>query len=178
MKSQAGLNRLRGEIDRIDDAILDLIEKRIALSSEIAAAKACAADELLIRPRREAEVVSRLQSRKVHSNPESIEIIWRELIGQGRQAQARLELLLWSSGDRRLFEACVKRHFGAAAPIGWADGPEAAIDGARTGNVVAVLDHRPSELSDGLIIFDVIRDPAGEDCAFAVGRLDEEEAAV
>jgi chorismate mutase len=49
MKSQAGLNRLRGEIDRIDDAILDLIEKRIALSSEIAAAKACAADELLIR---------------------------------------------------------------------------------------------------------------------------------
>ena len=49
------LDALRSEIDRIDDALLELVEQRLAASLAIAARKDADGDRLLkLRPRREA----------------------------------------------------------------------------------------------------------------------------
>ena len=50
---------LRAQLDRIDDDILDQLERRLAVSLEIAAAKEAEGDRrLMLRPRRQAAILS------------------------------------------------------------------------------------------------------------------------
>ena len=59
-----GLAALRAELDGIDDQILDLIERRLAASVEIAAAKDAEGDRhLKLRPRRQTQILERLKAR-------------------------------------------------------------------------------------------------------------------
>ena len=176
MTDDSELESLRREIDSLDDSILDLIERRAALSEKIAAAKAAAPGRLPIRPGREAAVLERLKRRARGTGPDVIEAIWRELMGQSRQAQGPLTLVLCTSQDRPLFEARVRAHFGSSSPIEWVDDPAAAVERACGEDSVAILEADPPALADGLAAFDVIRGPAGEMVAVAVGRVAPEGA--
>jgi chorismate mutase-like protein len=76
------LDELRQEIDRVDDAILDLLEKRAEIALEIGAVKrAEGAPAVFLRPGREAVVLRRLLSRPKAKFPRAVVArIWREII--------------------------------------------------------------------------------------------------
>ena len=80
---EQSLERLRAELDRLDETILDLIEQRLAGSRAIADRKAAEGDRRLkIRPRRPADVVKRLQGKAERATPALVAAIWTELMAQ------------------------------------------------------------------------------------------------
>src|SRR5438105_7450255 len=129
-----GLAALRAELDRIDDQILDLIDRRLAVSVEIAATKDAEGDRhLKVRPRRQAQIFQRLKARAPHAAPELVEGVWREIMAHSLQSQARTELVLAPSDHPELLEAQVRAHFGSAAPIRWAASTSAPSRSALVG---------------------------------------------
>ena len=170
------LPALRAELDAIDDQILALIEHRLAASEAIAEAKV--SDGLLkLRPRRQAEVVARLQSRAGRAPAVAIAAIWRELMAHTLQGQARTELVLCAAERCELLEARVRLHFGAAFPLAWARDREEALRRAQQGEAIAVLvDQLAAGEAAPLIVFDIVRGAEGEAVAFAIGRVAPEDA--
>lgn len=83
------LDELRREIDRIDDAILDLLDKRAEVALEIGETKrAEGVSPVFLRPGREAQVLRRLFGRGDGRFPRAVVArIWREIIS----ATLRLE---------------------------------------------------------------------------------------
>jgi 3-deoxy-7-phosphoheptulonate synthase len=174
----ATLESLRAELDQIDDAIFELIERRLAASSAIAAKKDAEGDHRLkIRPGREAAIVARLQARSTRAAPELIEAVWTELMAHSLQAQSRTEIVLAPVDDAELLEMRVRSHFGSAAPLRWATNAGEAIRRALSEEAIAILPHPLSEAAGELRVFDVIRGEDGSAIAYAVGRVAEEDAA-
>ena len=75
------LAQLRGELDRIDDQILDLIEERLAASADIAARKDADGDRhLKVRPKRQVHILDRAldilhyEVKDQHLDPELVRI--------------------------------------------------------------------------------------------------------
>ncbi|MEA3001504.1 MAG: 3-deoxy-7-phosphoheptulonate synthase [Sphingomonadales bacterium] len=169
------LSAMRREIDALDDRILELLERRILRSQATAAAKAPSEASLHIRPRREADILERLTRRARILAPSVVEIVWRELMGQGRQAQSPLGLLLCASRNPELFELQVRSHYGSATPVAWDPDPVSALERAKTEPVVAILQDRPAIAGSGPGQFDTIRDRAGGIVGFAFGRVAPED---
>jgi 3-deoxy-7-phosphoheptulonate synthase len=175
MRTTHDLARLRGELDLIDDRLLDLVERRLALCARIAAAKTGDGRHLKLRPERQRAVVARLQAKASAAPPDAVAHIWRELMAHSLQGQARTRLLLWTDGDREGLIRLVRERFGSAAPIEWAAGPEAALRRAATEEAVAVLpSDRREALPAGVACFDLLADEAGRPVASAFGRVEEE----
>jgi 3-deoxy-7-phosphoheptulonate synthase len=128
------LAELRAEIDRIDDAMLDLVDRRIAAARAIAAAKG-ASPHLRLRPRRQGEVIARLQERARHASAEAVRHIWRELMGHCLQTQGATQIVI---ADGCAPEHEVRDLFGSAAPIRRAS-RKAAIRIAAEEEAVAIL---------------------------------------
>jgi len=172
-----GLGALRAELDRIDDEILALIERRLSVSTDVAARKNEAGDRhLKIRPRRQTEIVERLGGRSTLARPELIAAVWRDLMAHSLQAQARTELILAPSENPDLLEGRVRALFGSAAPLRWASSVSQAIRLALKSEAIAIL---PEPLPDGeadLRVFDIIRTEAGEPIAYAVGRVSVDDS--
>ena len=59
--SDPELNSLRAEVDRMDDALLALIERRLTVTAAMTAAKQ-EGPWLLLRPAREASILRRLEA--------------------------------------------------------------------------------------------------------------------
>lgn len=75
------LAQLRAEIDRIDDELLLLLERRVAIGRRVAAAKGDASGPFL-RPGREAAILRRLVASATTDLPTAtVERIWREILG-------------------------------------------------------------------------------------------------
>lgn len=75
------LDRIRRDIDRIDDRIHDLLIERAALVEKVAEAKA-ADTSVPLRPGREAQIVRRLAQRHSGRFPlPALVRIWREIMG-------------------------------------------------------------------------------------------------
>lgn len=80
--SGKSLDELRQEIDRIDDAILDLLDRRAQVALEIGEAKrGGGVAPVFLRPGREAQVLRRLLGRTEGKFPRPVVArIWREII--------------------------------------------------------------------------------------------------
>jgi 3-deoxy-7-phosphoheptulonate synthase len=175
--SDCTLAALRGEIDRIDDAILELIERRLRISRSIAAAKAAQAGRrLTLRPRRQAAVVARLQRRAASIPPAAVAAVWRELMACGLQTQAPTELVLSGAVSRALLEAQARSQFGCVAPISWEADPAEALRRASEEEAVAIIAGALPEVPAALTIFDMLCDAAGTPVAYAIGRVAAEDA--
>ncbi len=76
------LDEFRREIDRIDDAILDLLDKRAQIALEVGELKrSTSATPVFLRPGREAQVLRRLLERPNGKFPRAVVArIWREII--------------------------------------------------------------------------------------------------
>jgi chorismate mutase len=166
----------RHAIDALDDELLALIEKRFALSLHVAGLKQQDDAHLRLRPRREAEIVARLTDRATSATPQLIAQVWRELMAHSLQAQVRTELVLHASADcaAELRDA-VRARFGRAAPLVIAGSAQEALDRARDGQAVAIV-----ELGDtgwwtalagqaALTIFDTLQ--SGDCTALIVGKV-------
>lgn len=169
MNEGKNIHRIRAAIDETDDGILKLIERRLELACEMAAAKPSGQGHSPLRPARESSILERLNQKAAGASAQLIEVVWRELIGQGRQAQGPMRLVLFAGEEHRLFEECARRHFSSAIAVEWAESRETALKAAREHPVIAVLDVRAEDLD--LTPLGEIKTSAGETIGFAFARI-------
>ena len=118
------LGDLRREIDRIDDALHDLLIGRAEISRAIAKVKQAAANPgggplgPAMRPAREAAILRRLLAR--HRGELSAHVIvriWREIISSSLRIQTRFELHVFAGKNGTEFHDLARSYFGSLAPI-------------------------------------------------------------
>lgn len=134
------LAALRHEIDQLDDQLLALFQKRLAVAARVGRAKdAPAGPHVKLRPRREQAVLDRMLAQARPDNREAVEHLWREIVGWGLARQGRMAVQVWSPVEpTRAFDGARLR-FGAAADMCAVSDPEAALQWAAQGHGVAVL---------------------------------------
>ena len=123
---QKALAALRAEIDSLDDQILELFERRLAVAAQVGKAKdAPVGPHTKLRPDREQAVQARVLKQCEPENREAVEHLWREIVGWGLARQGRLQVHVWAPID----------------PAKAVDGAEtqAALAHAAEGHGVAVL---------------------------------------
>ena len=177
-----GLAALRSEIDRIDDALIALIEQRLSHSLAIAELKQDAETALLcLRPNREREILDRLAGRAGGVPQGAIAAIWRELMALSLQAQQPTALVLHAPAQPVVLTNLVRLRFGCVAPIVVTGSPDEALHRARVTDAVAIVELSPLSgwwlaLRDDpkLAIFDALGEADGRVAALAVGRLGAE----
>ena len=110
------LDRIRRDIDRIDDRIHDLLMERAAMVERVAEAKA-ADTSVALRPGREAQIMRRLAARHCGRFPlPAVVRIWREIMGAlvGLQRPFSIAICQPERGDGYLELA--RDHFGVVWP--------------------------------------------------------------
>ena len=137
------LEHLRGEIDRIDQAILDLLIERSAVVRRIASVKGDRLDgRSPLRPAREAQILRRLAARAGARLPAQVLVrMWRELIAELTRLQAPLSVAVFAPKERALQMWDLARdHFGSATAMVPVDRPIQALRSLADGSAtVAVL---------------------------------------
>ena len=165
------LDAARAEIDAIDDLLLNLIERRLAAARGVAAAKA--PDGLLkLRPRRQAQVVSRLQRRARTASANAVRAIWREIMSHSLEAQAPTRILL--APDTAVL--AVRDAFGSAPTLEPVASPAEALARAMREEAVAILPAPLSALPDGLRLVQRLTGETDVLVAVAIGRIAADEA--
>jgi chorismate mutase-like protein len=124
MQDEKGtLEGLREEIDRIDDALHDLLMRRAEVSQAIAKVKqpeAGAKTNLIpaLRPAREAAILRRLLARHKGDLPARVLVrIWREIIAASLRAQNKFHLHVYAPDSQAGFADLAHDHFGSFTPI-------------------------------------------------------------
>jgi chorismate mutase len=174
---------LRREIDRLDDAILGLLEERVAAARGIAELKRSETDSRLrLRPAREAAVVERLVARAGTSPEKLVRQVWREIMACCLDLQVHTDLIFYAEQRPAALTDAMRRRFGCAGKMVAARSPEDALDYARTEEAVAVVELKADSawwtaLKDDpkLAIFDCLKDDEGKVIALAIGRIAEED---
>ncbi len=163
------LSEIRAEIDRIDDALMDLVDERLRASRAIADAKG-SDNHLKLRPARQAELVARLSARAPGVGVALLRQIWGALMAYGVHGQEPMELVLCGDRDRLALQDAVRARFGLAADLRWVGNASEAIEAAASGEVVAVIAGPvPAVLLRDLVLFDAIL--VGDTTAYAIGRI-------
>ncbi len=137
-----GLPALRTELDRIDNAIHDLLMQRAEVVEYVARSGKPAA----LRPGREASIIRRLLARHRGSLPPvALVRIWRELLAGTTSMQGGLSLAVCDSGPGGPLVHLAREHFGALTPLRAATSAgQALLDVSKGIASVAVLPY-PSE---------------------------------
>jgi chorismate mutase len=178
-RADLDLQTLRTEIDRIDTALLQLMEERLFCSAAIAAAKASEDDaQLRLRPAREQQVIDRLIGLAERMPAPAVTAIWRELMGANLQAQKSVHIVIHCPEQPVLVTDQARLRFGGTAPLVSAGTAQDALDRARNREAIAVIEFSPLsswwvELfhDEALTIFDCLRDRHGRIAALIVGRV-------
>ncbi|OGR85738.1 MAG: hypothetical protein A2901_01100 [Elusimicrobia bacterium RIFCSPLOWO2_01_FULL_54_10] len=110
------LNKIRKQIDRIDDAILAQLLKRAGLAKKIWQVKS-EIGEGVYSSTREREILDRLLSKKVAPlSAEDIESIFQEIINASRNVQKRLRVSFFGPESTFTHQAA-RKHFGKGAEM-------------------------------------------------------------
>jgi len=176
---------LRDEIDALDDALLDILERRMTVAMKVAELKGD--DGLLkLRPKREGAIVARLAGKATIASEALIAHVWRELMAHSRQSQARMEVRLYASGSATALREAARERFGRVTPIVEAKSPGDALAAAAAGEVVALIELDGSAwwraMPEGVAMFGVLGPPEAR--AVMVGRMadadipDDDRAAI
>lgn len=112
--TEADLAALRAEIDTLDDAIHDLLMRRVDVVARLAASRA-KGNGPAIRPGREAVILRRLLARHAGPLPRGALVrLWRELLAATTSMQAPMAVAAWvDDGGLEVLRA----HLGHAAVV-------------------------------------------------------------
>jgi chorismate mutase len=116
------LDDLRGEIDKIDDALQDLLARRVSISRAIATAKLAGSLSVTLssamRPAREALILRRLLARcPGELAPQLVVGIWREIISSSLRAQTTFDGHVFAGEGETAYVAMARAYFGSETPI-------------------------------------------------------------
>ena len=116
------LDDLRSEIDKIDDALQDLLARRVSLSRAIARAKlsesAAVTLGFAMRPAREALIMRRLLARHAGElAPQLVIGIWREIISSSLRAQTSFRGHVFAGDGEAAYVGMARAYFGSETPI-------------------------------------------------------------
>lgn len=135
------LAQLRAEIDEIDDALLTLLERRIAIGRRVAAAKGDASGPFL-RPGREAQILRRLAARLGGSDlPVPVmERVWREILAANLARQVEPVTVVWAPAGAETLVDLAHDRGGVSTRVETVTGPAAALAAVAEGRAtLAVL---------------------------------------
>ena len=104
------IQKLRGEIDRVDDELAALLQRRAALAREIGGLKHGAP---AYRPEREAEILTRISSKSGVLPPERLAAVFREIISACRSLEEAIRVS-YLGPEGTFSEQAVRKHFGRA----------------------------------------------------------------
>ena len=114
------LDKLRKEIDGIDDELLSALERRAGVVQKVGAVKGKAP---AYRPERESEILRRISSSAKNLAPERAVAIFREIISACRGLEEAIRVA-YLGPEGTFSEQAVRKHFGAAV----AASPSASVD--------------------------------------------------
>jgi chorismate mutase / prephenate dehydratase len=137
-----GLPALRAELDRIDNAIHDLLIQRAEVVEYVARSGKPAA----LRPGREASIIRRLLDRHRGSLPPvALVRIWRELLAGTTSMQGGFSLAVCDPVAGGPLTQLAREHFGALTPLrAYTSAGGALVDVSQGNAAIAVLPY-PSE---------------------------------
>jgi len=142
-----GLSALRAEVDRLDDALHELLMQRAAVVERVAAVKG---GGLALRPGREAQIIRRLLARHSGRLPQhSILRIWRELLAGTCAMQGNFVLAVCEPGEAYAFTQLAREHFGALTPLRQHPSPAQAIAEVSAGSASLAILPPPEEAAQG-----------------------------
>ena len=137
-----GLPALRAELDRIDNAIHDLLMQRAKVVEHVARSGKPAA----FRPGREASIIRRLLARHRGTLPAvSVVRVWRELLAGTTTMQGGFSVAVCDGDQGAALTQLAREHFGALTPLrAYASAGGALAEVSQGAASVAVLPY-PSE---------------------------------
>ncbi|MEI8395135.1 MAG: chorismate mutase [Rhodospirillaceae bacterium] len=142
--STPSLEQLRQRIDRIDDAVHDLLMERAEIVKQVGTLKDAAGPAL--RPAREAAILRRLVARHRGDLPVAVLLrMWRELISGLTQMQGRFGVAVYAPEDRRGFWDVARDHFGSFTPMTVVNTPVAAVRAVTEGTAAVAVVPFPAE---------------------------------
>ncbi len=126
---------LRAELDRIDDALHDLLMRRADIVTQVGALRA--KGPVALRPGREAAILTRLLARNQGAlDPATLVRVWRDILNGSTAQQQSLKIAVAAPALIPL----IRQHFGTQARIEILSTDEDAIAAIHTGATqVAVL---------------------------------------
>lgn len=146
--TMATLASLRAELDRLDDAMHDLLMQRAQVVTGVAALGA--RGKVPFRPGREADILRRLLAR--HDGPlpkRAIPRLWRELFSATTAMQGSFAIAVCepdpAGASNGGFLACAREHFGALTPMRAHSSPAHAIAEVSAGQAAAAVLPLPAE---------------------------------
>lgn len=136
------LATLRAELDRIDDALHDLLMQRAGVVEQVAKAGKRGA----LRPGREAAIIRRLLARHRGSLPaQTLVRIWRELLAGTTAMQGGFSVAVCAVDGDSSYVQAAREHFGALTPLRVHRSPAHAIGEVSAGTASVAVLPLPSE---------------------------------
>ena len=135
---------LRAELDRIDNAIHDLLMHRAAVVEQVAAEGS--KGRVALRPGREAEIVRRLLARHTGRLPRRLVVRWwRELFAATTSMQGSYVIAVCETEAANPFVQTAREHFGALTALRVHRSPAQAIGDVSSGAAIAAVLPMPAE---------------------------------
>ena len=148
--AEAEIAALRAEIDRIDDAMHDLLMRRAAVVARLAGSRAKGATTPL-RAGREAAVLRRLLTR--HSGPLArtrVVRIWREIFMASTAIQGGFSVAVFSPSQQSGHARLAREHFGPITPMRVHQTAARALSAVSEGEASVAVLPAPAEEAGGL----------------------------
>jgi chorismate mutase len=142
--SSAALTGLGAEIDRLDDAIHDLLMARAEVVTRLRADNGKGA--VVLRPGNEADLLRRLLERhRGDLPPRAVVRVWRELLAALTAMQGPYAITACEAEPGSGYVQCAREHFGALTPLRVHRSPAQAIAEVSAGTATAAVLPLPTE---------------------------------